>query len=453
MFIDTHAHLFYPNYQDDLEKVLQNAKDEKVDYILVPATDLPTSIKVIELITKYDMLFGAVGIHPHDTKDWDDAMLTQLNELAQHKKVVAIGEIGLDYFYDFSPKEKQIEAFRKQLELAISLDLPVIIHNRDADEDIFAIVSEFSKLGLRGQFHCFSGTLKDAQQITDMNFSLSFTGNVTFKKTDELRAIASKIELKHLLLETDSPFMTPIPHRGKRNEPANIPLIAHKIAELHGVTIEDVGRITSFNALKLFGIGSKAETSFTYKLGNSLYLNITNRCNANCFFCDKDGDAVINGYNLKMKKSEEPPAETYINEIGDPTQYDEIVFCGYGEPTIRFEVVKQIAKYVKDNGGKTRLNTNGHGNIINKRNIIPEMNGLIDTVSISLNSSDETQYAEIMRVEKNHFAEMKNFASQAKTFVDKVVLTVVSIDEVEIEKARKLVEDEIGVEFRIRKYF
>lgn len=453
MFIDTHAHLFYPNYLEDLESVLQNARDEKIDHILVPATDLPTSAKVIELIEKYDMLYGAVGIHPHDTKDWSDDFLIQLKELASHKKVVAIGEIGLDYFYDFSPKEKQIEAFRRQLELAITLDLPVILHNREADEDVLPIVSEFSTQGLRGQFHCFSGTLNDAIKITEMNFYLSFTGNITFKKTDDLRIIASQIGLHHLLLETDSPFMTPVPHRGKRNEPANIPLIAQKLAELHNVSSEDVGRITSFNAFKLFGIGTKATTSFTYKLGNSLYINVTNRCNAACYFCDKDGDAVINGYNLRMKKNDEPAAEVYIDEIGDPRQYDEIVFCGYGEPTIRFEVVKQISTYVKDNGGKTRLNTNGHGNIINKRNIIPELANLIDVVSISLNSSDENQYAEMMKVDKKYFAEMKNFASQAKIFVGKVVLSVVSIDEVEIEKARKLVEEDIGVEFRIRKYF
>jgi len=453
MFIDTHAHLFYPNFQEDLEKVLQNARNAKIDYILIPATDLLTSVKVIELIDKHEMLFGAVGIHPHDTKDWNDSNLPRLKELAQHKKIVAIGEIGLDYFYDFSPKEKQIVAFRKQLELAISLNLPVIIHNREADEDVFSIVAEFSKQGLRGQFHCFSGSLKDALLITEMNFSLSFTGNITFKKTDELRTVVSKVQLQHLLLETDSPFMTPVPYRGKRNEPANIPLIAQKIAELHNVSVEEVGRITTFNAFKLFGVGEKAGTSFTYKLGNSLYINITNRCNACCYFCDKDGDAVINGYNLKMKKGDEPPAEIYINEIGDPKQFSEIVFCGYGEPTIRFEVVKQIAKYVKDNGGRTRLNTNGHGNIINKRNIVPELANLIDVISISLNSSDENQYASIMKVEKNHFTAMKNFVSQAKEYVNKVVLTIVSIDEVEVEKARKLVEEEIGVEFRIRKFF
>ncbi|MFA4924269.1 MAG: TatD family hydrolase, partial [Ignavibacteriaceae bacterium] len=170
MFIDTHAHLFYPNFQDDLDKVLQNAKDEKIDYILIPATDLPTSTKVVELIDKYDMLYGAVGIHPHDTKNWDESSLSILKELARHKKVVAIGEIGLDYFYDFSPKEKQIEAFRKQLELAIILDLPVIIHNREADTDVFSIVAEYAKQGLRGQFHCFSGSLNEAKNIIGMNF-------------------------------------------------------------------------------------------------------------------------------------------------------------------------------------------------------------------------------------------------------------------------------------------
>src|SRR5690606_33858313 len=143
----------------------------------------------------------------------------------------------------------------------------------------------------------------------------------------------------------------------------------------------------------------------------------------------------------------------YIDEIGDPKKYDEIVFCGYGEPTIRWDVVKEVAKYVKDNGGKTRINTNGHGNLINKKDITPEMRGLIDTISISLNSYNSKQYAELMQVSESHFEEMKTFASLAKKYVNKVVMSVVSLDEVEIEESRKVVEDEIGVEFRVREYF
>jgi len=453
MFIDTHTHLFYPNFSEDLPEVVHRAEAAKVTTFLVPATDIATSHQVITLLDTYDSLFGAVGIHPHDTKDWTDDLLKQIADLAAHHKVVAIGEIGLDYFYDFSPKEKQIEAFEKQLSLALALDMPVIMHNREADEDVMRIVSEFAGKGLRGQFHCFSGSLTDAKKIIEMGMYISFTGNVTFKKTDELRTIARQIPLERLLLETDSPFMTPLPHRGQRNEPSYIPLIASKIAELHSVSVEEVARITSSNAMNLFGIGKTDKPNYTYKLGNSLYINVTNRCNANCYFCDKNGEAVINGYRLRMKKSEEPDASVYIKEIGDPMKYDEIVFCGYGEPTIRFEVVKEIAKFVKDHGGVTRLNTNGHGNIINKRNIIPELEGLIDTVSISLNSPDENQYSQMMKVNSNYFEEMKNFATLAKEFVPKVVLTVVSLDEIEIEKARKLVEEEIGVQFRIRDYF
>ena len=286
-----------------------------------------------------------------------------------------------------------------------------------------------------------------------MNHIISFTGNITFKKSEELRGVLAGISLNNLLLETDSPFMTPEPHRGKRNEPANVKLVAEKIAEVHKATIEEIARVTSFNAFRFFGLGDKNKTSFTYPIGKNLYVNITNRCNADCFFCNRKGDATLHGYNLKMTKDEEPPAETYIEEIGDPSQYGEIVFCGYGEPTIRWDVVKKIARYVKDNGGKTRLNTNGHGSFINKRDITPEFNGLIDVVSISINTVDPRQYAKIMKLDTRFFNEMVMFAKNVKQFVDRLVMTVVSIDEVEISKAKDVVEKKFGAEFRVRPYF
>jgi len=247
--------------------------------------------------------------------------------------------------------------------------------------------------------------------------------------------------------------MTPVPFRGKRNEPSYVKLVAEKIADLHKISVEEVGRITSVNAFRLFGVGSLGKANFTYQLGNNLYINITNRCNADCVFCRRKEEPILEGYNLKMSKSEEPPAEKYIEEIGDPKKYGEIVFCGYGEPTIRWDVVKTIAKYVKQNGGKTRLDTDGHGSFINKRDIAPEMRGVIDVVSISLNATDASKYAEIMRVEKSMFNEMINFAKSAKQYVEKVVMTVVSIDEVEIEKAKNIVENKIGAEFKVREYF
>jgi TatD DNase family protein len=453
MLIDTHAHLFFDNYKDDIDEVIARAKETGVDYIVIPATDLKTAREAISLAEKYEQVYATVGVHPHDSKDWDESLIPEIEKLAKHPKVVAIGEIGLDYYYDFSPQDQQIKAFKSQLDLAIKMELPVVIHNRDSDGDMMDIIQSFCGSGLKAQFHCFNGSLDDAIEFMKMNHFISFTGNITFKKSDGLRDILKHIDLNHLMLETDSPFMTPVPYRGKRNEPANVTFVAKQVAEVHKVTIEEIGKITSLNVFRFFGIGKMPATSFTYLLGNSLYINVTNRCNADCTFCRRKEDPFLRGYNLGMKKSEEPPAEIYIKEIGNPEKYDEIVFCGYGEPTIRWDVVKEVAKYVKANRGKTRINTNGHGNVINKKDITPEMKDLIDVVSISFNSFDPKQYAELMRVSEDHFEEMKNFARLAKPFVKKVVMSVVSLDEVEIEKSRSVVENEIGVEFRVREYF
>lgn len=452
MFIDTHAHLFYANFENDVDKVIEKAKQSGVDYIIVPGTDVETSKKAIELSDKFEIIYAAVGIHPHDTKDWNESLLDQIEILSKHPKVVAIGEIGLDYFYDFSPKEKQIETFTSQIELALKVNKPIIVHNRDANFDMMNIIRSFKGSNLKAQFHCFAGSLEDARELIELHHYISFTGNITFKKMDSLRNILSRISVENLLLETDSPFMTPVPHRGERNDPAFVKLVAEKIAEVHHLRVEDVARTTSYNAYKLFGIGMKPKVSFTYQIGNSLYINVTNRCNADCVFCDRKGDAVINGYNLKMSKAEEPDAEVYIKEIGDPTNYKEIVFCGYGEPTIRWDVVKQVAKYVKENGGKTRMNTDGHGNFINKRDITPELKDLIDTVSISLNSTDPEQYTKLMRVDPALHREMIEFAKKAKNYTH-VVMSIVGLNEVDKESAKKFVTEEIGVDFREREYF
>lgn len=454
MFIDTHAHLFYPDYNGEQDSILENAANANVDYILIPGTDLASSAKASQLAEKYPQIYASVGVHPHDSAEWDKKYLTDLEYLIQNnKKVCAVGEIGLDYYYDFSPKEKQHQAFRDQIEFALKHDLPVIVHNRDADEDVLRIVSEYCASGLRAQFHCFSSSVQMARELVKMGQFISFTGNITFKKMQELREVASMVPVEHLLLETDSPFMTPEPKRGKRNEPSNVRLVAEKLAELHHLTVDDIARVTSYNAFQLFGIGAPPEVRVTYKIGRSLYINVTNRCNADCTFCQRKDAPFIVGYNLKMAKKDEPTPEEYIRQIGDPKQYSEIVFCGYGEPTIRWDVVKQVAECVKVHGGKTRMNTNGHGNVINKRDITPEMEGVIDTVSVSLNSPYPSQYAEIMRLDESYFHAMVEFTRKAKAFVPTVVLSIVTLDEVEREAARKFAEEEVGVLFRERIYF
>ena len=312
MFIDTHAHLFYPNFEGDLDEVVARARQNDVDYILVPATDIKTAEQVIDLTEKYEMVYGAVGIHPHDTKNWTSSLISKIEKLAKNKKIVAIGEIGLDYYYDFSPKEKQIEAFKAQIELALKLNLPVIIHNRDSDEDVMEIIRSYCGTGLKAQLHCFNGSIEDAMELVGMNFMISFTGNITFKKADNLRKILQHIPPENLLLETDSPFMTPVPHRGKRNEPSYVKYVAEQIAELHKLRLIDVARITSFNAFRTFGIGSKSESALTYTLGNSLYINVTNRCNAHCVFCKRKENPILRGYNLGNGKKSKNQTQMFI---------------------------------------------------------------------------------------------------------------------------------------------
>jgi TatD DNase family protein len=453
MFTDTHAHLFDEQFANDLDGVFARATAAGVTTIIIPATDIATTRKAIAIAEKYPQAYATAGVHPHDTKDWNDDWLREIERLASHPKVVAIGEIGLDYHYDFSPREQQIRAFTAQLELACALDLPVVVHNRESDEDMNRIITSFRNRCLRAQFHCYNGSAADALAFTAMGHRISFTGNITFKKFDELREIARRIPPDHLMIETDSPYMAPVPFRGKRNEPAHVIRVAETLAELHGVSVEEMGRITTRNARHFFALGETAKLTFVYPLGKSLYINVTNRCNADCVFCARKGEAMLDGYPLRMKKSEEPPAQEYINRIGAPLQYEEIVFCGYGEPTIRWDLVKTVAGFVKENGGKTRINTNGHGNLINKRDITPEMHGLIDTVSISLNSTDRKQYAELMRVPEHYFDEMIDFAKRAKRHVPRVVLSIVDYPGIDQAAAEKFVTDEVGVTFRLRPYF
>jgi TatD DNase family protein len=284
-----------------------------------------------------------------------------------------------------------------------------------------------------------------------MGFLVSFPGIVTFKNSTSAEAVR-RVGIDHLMLETDSPYLTPVPLRGKRNEPANIPLIAEKIADLCDSDVEDVARATRYNAKKLFGIGQPDPPVIAYKMKNSLYLNITIRCDADCVFCDRKGEAVVKGHNLRITR--EPSTQEVIEAIGDPKQYDEIVFCGYGEPTIRLDVIKEVSRWVKEQGGRVRLDTDGHGSVIHHRNIVPELVGLVDSVSISLNSVDPKQYGDLMRIDGERFYKaMVEFARESVRLLPDVVMTIVGMDGVDERKAKEFVEKEIGAKYRVRPYF
>lgn len=254
MFFDTHAHLNAEQYNEDLQEVIDRALDEGISNIVVVGFDRPTIEKAMELTEKYDFIYASVGWHPVDAIDMTEDDLQWIEELSSHPKVVALGEMGLDYYWDKSPKDIQQEVFRKQIRLAKKVKLPIVIHNRDATADIVEILKEEGAGEVGGIMHCFSGSPEIAKECVNMNFFISLGGPVTFKNAKKPKEVADVIPLEKLLIETDCPYLTPHPFRGKRNEPSYVKLVAEQIAEIKGLSVEEVAQATTENAKKLFGI-------------------------------------------------------------------------------------------------------------------------------------------------------------------------------------------------------
>ncbi|RPI03566.1 MAG: TatD family deoxyribonuclease [Ignavibacteriae bacterium] len=262
-YIDSHAHLFFADYADDLEAVLTRAQEAGVGTIIVPGTDLKSSREAVLLAEQHQNIFACVGIHPHEASKADSRDLEEIEKLCANPNVVAIGEIGLDYHYDFSPRDVQQKFLTAQLDIAVRNNLPVVLHTRESNEDLYSLVEQTVKAHPawreagsepgRGVFHCFPGTAEQAAYVFSLGFCVSYPGIVTFKKAQSIDVI-KEIGIRNLLLETDSPYMTPVPYRGKRNEPANIVLIGKKIAESLNISEDEVARTTTENAVRLFGL-------------------------------------------------------------------------------------------------------------------------------------------------------------------------------------------------------
>ena len=251
MLVDTHAHLQWASFDKDREKVISRAQQASVGYIVNIGFDMDGSIKGVKLAEHYNRLYATVGIHPHNAIQLDQNVLNKLRELSGNPKVVAIGEIGLDYYRNLSPMEAQKKAFEAQLLLAKELALPVVIHDRDAHSDILKIISRF-KGKIRGIMHCFSGSKEMAEQCIKLGFLVSFAGNVTYPNAHKLHETAKWIDLNRILLETDSPWLAPQDVRGKRNEPSFLPFIAKKIAELKGISTDELAEATTTNAKEIY---------------------------------------------------------------------------------------------------------------------------------------------------------------------------------------------------------
>lgn len=255
MLVDTHCHLDFDRFDADRDEVIERALAAGVSRIVVPALDLNNCPTVLDLAERYREVYAAVGVHPNSSLGWQDQWLEPLREFAGHEKVVAVGEIGLDYYWDKSPPEVQRRAFRGQLDLATELGLPVIVHNREADEDVLKILAEVAAAQRErpGVLHSFSSGWEVASQAIELGYYLGFTGPITYKKSDELRNVAARMPADRILVETDAPFLAPQAFRGKRNEPAYVTQVAEQIATIRDTNLKIIEAMTTENAACVFG--------------------------------------------------------------------------------------------------------------------------------------------------------------------------------------------------------
>ena len=254
MLIDSHAHLEMQDFKKDLEAVIQRAKESGVEYIFTVGTEKKDWKRALEIANSHPSIYAILGVHPHNVKEIDDRDYSMLKGLCQNEKVKAYGEIGLDFFRNLSPRDIQLKRFREQIGLAKELVLPIVIHDREAHQETIEILKTEKAEECGGIIHCFSGDYEMAKVCIDMGFYISIPGSITFKNADSFREIVRRIPLESLLVETDAPFLTPEPFRGKRNEPGYVRYTAQKVAEIKKVSFEKVAEVTTENALRVYGL-------------------------------------------------------------------------------------------------------------------------------------------------------------------------------------------------------
>lgn len=490
LFIDTHAHLGDERYDSDRPDVLKRAEDAGLKHIItVGCWDRVKGFQpIIELIKAHDFISASLGVHPHEAKYINNEdVFNEMRELAlaqmttsfsplplreregrgekpvhplrptrrEGQRIAAIGETGLDYYKSETPKDAQMRVFARQIALARELNLPLIVHSRDAHDDTMGLLQSEGASSTGGVFHCFSGSPGEAKEALAANFYISFTGVITFKNAQKLRETVKAVPIERMLIETDCPYLAPEPHRGQRNEPSYVVQVAKAVAEIKALSLDDVARLTTDNAIDLFGLdggAGKEEPKIAYRIRNSLYLNITNRCTNYCAFCAKFKSYTVKGHYLRLRQ--EPDFADVVRAAGpEPEKYDEVVFCGFGEPLIRVDLVRQAGMHFKRMGCKIRIDTDGLANLVHKRNVLPELM-FVDCISVSLNATDSDTYQRLVKTPfgDKAYPAILYFLREAKKFIPKVVASVVAVPGLDIEACRKVAEDDLGVAFRIREY-
>lgn len=452
---DSHAHLNFKDYDKVREDVIQRACDAGVEFIINigSGAGIKGNYEALDIANTHENIYATAGLHPHEASLFNEQTLSEIEGIADNPKVIAIGEVGLDYHYMHSPKEAQIKTFEAFIRLARKKRLPLVIHSRDANKEVMDMLKRERAGDVAGVIHSYGGDMEQAKEALELGFYLSINGIITFKNAQSLRDAVAALPVERLLIETDSPFLSPVPHRGKLNEPAYTAYVLKMVAQIKNIGEEQLSEIVLDNAKKAFGIG--AEQTIAYVLHNNLYLNITNKCTNACTFCPKFGnDYYVTDYNLKLFKTE-PSYHEIIEAIKDPSRYDEIVFVGFGEPTQRLDIVISTAQWLKEHGARlVRLDTDGLGNLVYNRDITGELAKYVDAVSVSLNAPDAQTYIKLC---PNSYREASynaviEFIKIAKQRFKEVTATMVELPGIDVDKTRAVAQG-LGIELRVRQYY
>jgi TatD DNase family protein len=449
-YFDTHSHLFQKVLSDDLEGVLLRARRAGVERILVPGLDAGTSRAAAAIASGHDGVRAAAGIHPSSLAEARDADFAAVVRLMMEPDVIAVGETGLDFFRDGAPREVQREWLQRHVDLAEGLGYPLILHSRSAEEEVLDELP--ATMGVPVIMHCFTGSVEAAEKAACRGFYVGIAGPVTYRTGDRTREIARRLPGDRILVETDSPYLAPVPFRGQASEPSMVGMTAAAVASARGEDPESTAAMLWDNSLAAFmdGSGSGRRTDLLYRLGSSLYANITGNCNCDCAFCLRFSTDGLAGYRLEH--SVEPAAERLragFRMLG-PGWFDEVVFCGFGEPTTRPGLLAELADIARGRGYPTRLDTNGLVLELMDREAAGRLLSHFDSVSISLNEASAEGYGRICRTAyEDPWSSLMEFVLLARDSGCRTNLTAVRFPGVDLEGAAALAA-RLGIPYRTR---
>ncbi len=434
-------------FRKDLDDVLSSAEKAGVTRFLVPGIDLSSSIEAVRLSGRRRGVFAAVGIHPNELNDDSYTDIEKIQGILIDPGVAAVGETGMDFYRDVVGKDLQREFLAGHAELARAFGLTLVVHSRGAEEEVLEVLGD--DLPVPVVLHCYTGDAVTARKAVDRGFYIGFAGPITYRGNDELRKLAAGLPGDRILAETDSPYLAPSPVRGSRNEPANLVHVVEALAETTNMELHAMVERLTENSESAFRLGARRRTALVYRLGDTIYMNITGKCDNHCRFCIRDRTDGIGGYRLRHDVEPDDTRLRSIISFLPPGNGRELVFCGYGEPTMRPVLLEELAEAASGKGYMVRLNTNGTCLARMSGEDVVKMLAPFHRVSVSLNASSEKEYARLCRPSlPNAWERLLEFVELAGKSSE-VRLTAVGYPGLDMKAVKRLAES-MGFPFRVR---